>query len=484
MIKLKTVVQQLTPEDYQTIEEQFQKNRADKFRALLSHLRQPELSEKEIYSKLTLNKAAYYTLKSRLYEKIQEYLFVNVKDPRIELIRNVSNIPNLLFNTPKDTAIALLKKLEKKLIEYDMPNELTQVYSALKKLHLSSPKYFEYAQLYNKHVAYTIGLDKAEDLLSRFAKSLGEYKASRNVSETEVLDLMRMEMSNLYQLYESHHLAIYRNIMDISFSIYIPFKRKAGDSLLIEKMLDDCRKIFEENPRDATYKYLTTVVDFLTFEYYHKSGQMKLSTPYFEKVNTDLNIFILADHCCFTANFLTSKLERYALLGIGEELEEEDICLENAIRKEDAPSYLCYGIYKAGTSFYAKKYGDAISSLQAVLNELSFKNMIHAELEAKLFLALNYCLIGRRSESEVVLKNILRKLRERKEDDYKNVTAFVKLLSVKSTSDIASLELQLQKLAERFVQQNDKDPQRMLKFIVLDKAMISLLAKAFKKEKN
>src|ERR1700740_166283 len=113
MIKLKTVVKQLTEENYQGIVLRFQKNRAEKFLSLFKHFRESDLSEEKLSEKLGLNKTAYYTLKSRLYEKIQEFLYTNIEDPRIELLSNVANIHNLIYNTPKDTAIAVLKKLEK-----------------------------------------------------------------------------------------------------------------------------------------------------------------------------------------------------------------------------------------------------------------------------------------------------------------------------------------------------------------------------------
>ncbi|HXC03869.1 MAG TPA: hypothetical protein VNZ86_03905, partial [Bacteroidia bacterium] len=297
MIKLKTVVQQLTEENYQGIIVRFQKNRAEKFLSLLRYFRESELSEELISEELGLNKTAYYTLKSRLFEKIQEFLYANIEDPRIELLSNVANIHNLIYNTPKDTAIAVLKKLEKELIEYDMPNELTSVYNALKKLHLASPKYYEYAQLYNKHVAYTIALDKAEDLLSRFTKSVGEYLITRDKAMLELLQLMKAEMGNVFRLYESHHLAIYRNILNISYALFVPRAQENSDEDSVEEMLNASWKIFEENPRDANYRFLKNVFDFLAFQYYHKLKLYKNEAPFFEKVNDRLDTFLLADHC-------------------------------------------------------------------------------------------------------------------------------------------------------------------------------------------
>jgi hypothetical protein len=481
MIKLKTVVQQLTHENYEGIGEQFRKNRAEKFHMLLKNLRETELSEEEISGNLNLNKTAYYTLKSRLYEKIQEYLYENVKDPRIELLNNVTNIHNLVYSTPKDTAIAILRKLEKELTEYDMPNELTSVYNALKKLHLYSPKYYEYAQLYNKHVAYTIALDKAEDLLSRYTKSIGEYMVSRDPSLIELLALMKMEMANVFRLYESHHLAVYRNIMNISFALFIPGEIKTEEES-VEEMLTASWKIFDENVRDADYQYLRTVMDFLAFEYYHGLKLTKNETPYFERVNEKLDQFLLADHCCFNARFLLSKLERYCQMGMCKTLEEENKLLTNEVSEKNVPSYIYYKLYIASSSYYSGQYADAIQTLNEMLNAVSLKNMLHTEMEAKLFLALNYSMVNKYEQAEILIKSVSRKLNERGADEYENVQSFIRILKLQMSSEIKDMETKMKKLCEKFVQAND-GKNRILGFLKMDEAFVSELSRSIKRVK-
>ena len=81
-------------------------------------------------------------------------------------LKHIAARRHVLHPSAKAIAIATLKKLEKDLIDYDLSNELTIVYKSLKKLHVNSPDYFHYSQLYNRHVAYMLALDKAEDLLA------------------------------------------------------------------------------------------------------------------------------------------------------------------------------------------------------------------------------------------------------------------------------------------------------------------------------
>jgi hypothetical protein len=482
MIKLKKVIQQLTEDDYHEIGQQFRRNRAEKFHSLFRYLRESEIPEHEISLRLGLNKTAYYTLKSRLYEKIQEFLFEHVKDPRIELLSNVANVHNLIYNTPKDTAIAVLKKLEKELTEYDMPNELIAVYNALKKLHLSSPKYYEYTQLYNKHVAYTLALDKAEDLLSRFTKSIGEFWISRDAGMIELLNLMKAEMGNVFRLYESHHLAIYRNIMNISYALFIPGSVAGPEEDSVEGMLNESWKIFEENQNDAKYQFLRTVFDFLAFEYYHGLKLYKNETVFFTKVNNKLDTFLLADHCCFTARFLISKVERSNYLGTSEKLMSENKNLAIDVSKEDVPNYIYFMLYKAASAFYSHKYSDVVHALNALLNAVSFKNILHAEMEVKLFLGLNYSLMNKHEQTEILIKSISRKLNEREDCKYENVQAFVRLLKGLMMSEAKDSDEKLRKLRDKFELENESE-NRILGFLKLDDAFIGKFSRSIKEIK-
>ena len=154
MIKFKSIVLQLKEDEFNDLCRQFVETKADKYLRLLKLYRENKYTDEEIQEMLSVNTSAYYTLKSRLFYKIQDFLTNNMSTPIIDLLRKVANIPTLIYDTHRDTAIAILSKLESELQNYDMPYELSSVYSALKKLHLHSPKYYEYTQLYNKHLAW------------------------------------------------------------------------------------------------------------------------------------------------------------------------------------------------------------------------------------------------------------------------------------------------------------------------------------------
>ncbi len=481
MIKLKNIVLQLKEEDFETLSQQLKDNKADKFHSLLIHYRQNILKEEEISEVLNVNSNTYYTLKSRLYNKIQETL-TSDSGSKFDLLQNVTNIPNLLFNSNRDIALAILAKLEKDLIEYDMPYELTNVYNALKKLHIHSPKYYEYTQLYNKHIAYMLSLDKAEDLLANFNKTYGDYSLSKDKNQLEVLWLIKKQMANLCDLYESHHLEVYKNIIDISFALFVPLNEAIADDHPVEDILSATEVILKSYPKDTTYQHLFIVFDFLSYEYYHKLRLHKKEGQYFEKVNNYLSSFMLYNFCCFNSAFLLSKMERYIHMNIEGTLYEEnkDLISKYQPDKTDIPNYVNYIKYLAMGAFYVQKYSESVSLLNGLLNDISLKNITHAEIEIKLLLALCYSMSNKYEIAQSALRSVSRKIREVNKDlDYENAVVFIKMLNLQMDSSPKMHEEKILNLKNRFELLNQGNC-RMLSYLKLNDEFIKAFAKAVK----
>ena len=162
MLKLKQVILQLSDTAFDDLRESFKKTRADNFVYLLEVYREGKQSDKETVGKLGATSNSFYVLKSRLYARIQEYLSEGVFDDQETMIRELLQVPEVCFNRPRETAIAFLQKLEEEFLRYDLHNDLMVVYSALKKMHLHSEKYFHYSQLFNKHAGLGLSIEKAE----------------------------------------------------------------------------------------------------------------------------------------------------------------------------------------------------------------------------------------------------------------------------------------------------------------------------------
>jgi hypothetical protein len=120
------------------------------------------MSDAKVMEELDVNTNAYYTLRSRLNQKIEEYLLAQMESPRTDLLKKVANINDVVFTKKRAIASATLKKLEKELLDYDLANELTIVYKTLKKLHLNTPDNFTYSQQYNRHVAYMLAMESSK----------------------------------------------------------------------------------------------------------------------------------------------------------------------------------------------------------------------------------------------------------------------------------------------------------------------------------
>ena len=172
MAKLKNIIKQLSEKDFTAIYNSLIESNAEKSAYLLKALRERSLSDNKIMTELDVNANAYYTLRSRLNLKIEEYLMEQLESPRTDVLRKVANINEVLFTKKKAISVATLKKLEKELLDYDLANELTVIYKSLKRLNINSPDYFQYSQLYNRHVAYMLAVDKSEDLLAMVAAGI------------------------------------------------------------------------------------------------------------------------------------------------------------------------------------------------------------------------------------------------------------------------------------------------------------------------
>ncbi|HEY4799488.1 MAG TPA: hypothetical protein VII99_10470 [Bacteroidia bacterium] len=469
MLNIRQIIIQLPENDFEKLALLLKGNKGEKFHLLFSLMRENGLSEAEIMRQLKVNESAYYTLKSRLHSKLQDFFAKNVPDTEIDLLKNIANIPHALFNQPRATAIAHLKKMEDELLNNDLPFGLTSVYGALKKIYRYSPKYFEYAQQYNKHLAYTIALDKVEELLSDFCKTLGEYILSRNKEHLDVLLMIKKEMHNHAHLYESHHLSVYESILNVLFALYVPLSAENNSDEPIDDILSKIEKTLKKYPKDTLYLSLKNVIQFLWFEYYHDLKIHKKAETYYNEVNKILPSFLLYNFCCVPSLFLISKINRELSNGTSEKLLDDYKRISSSYIADqlDAPNYINYQKFNAVAAFCAGNYEEAIIVLNDLLNTISFLPFCHAEIEIKLFLAVCYSFVNKTDLGFYMVKNIQRKLRDMKDDSYENALVFSKLLAVQLDYSHKKRVEKMLELRKQFLLLNTNE-NRMLEFILLD----------------
>jgi len=440
-------------------------------------LHENKLEESAIAQQLDTTPSGFYALKSRLNTRIQEFFSHTIPDSNIDLLRNVANIPNLLFNSPREIAITHLLKMEKDLIEYDMPFALTTVYSALKKLTRYSQKYFDYSQLYNKHLAYTMTIDKSKDLLADFNKTQGEYLMSRDEKLLEVLGVIRQQMHNYARLYESHHLQVHRCVLDAEYALLPMVPKKEESPVPVEEILTQTEEILKAYKGDTTYYFMSTLIHFLWLQHYRQQGADKKAADYFDLVNERISSFMLTNFCCFPSLFLMLKVEWYLTTNQEKKLYEEGKMLASVYSPdmEDAPNYINYIKYQAIAAYYQGRCGESVTLLNDLLNDISFRNFPHAEIEVKLFLALCYLLTGKTELSSGLVKNVQRKIRDTEPRSYENARVFAKMLFLAISHPVKDKSKKLLLLRADFGELN-RQPQSMLEFLRLDNAFVKSLS--------
>jgi hypothetical protein len=434
MAKLKNIIKQLSEKDFKAIHDSLIESNAEKSAYLLKALRERTLSDTKIMTELEVNANAYYTLRSRLNLKIEEYLMQQLESPRTDVLRKVANINEIVFTKKRTIAIATLKKLEKELIDYDLANELTIIYKSLKKLQVNSPDYFQYSQLYNRHVAYMLALDKAEDLLADYFKKFGSYLFTGDEVEKLGLSLLLKEMSNVSNLYESHRLYVYRSAMHVFHRLFVePDENLQQDAESIEDTFDKVQKIFESYSLDSIYYHLNLVFEFLKLEYYNHYKVYRQAEKYFEEVN-DAAGNLLTNYATYTfpAQFLISKLERHLRLNTEAELyaENDNLFADYEPDILDIPRHVIFITYKALSAYYADKFDEAAKLINNLLNEVSLKKYPITQLEIKSLLALQYVLLRDYELFNQLANSIQRQIRLIGKDACENIQLFIKILKI------------------------------------------------------
>jgi hypothetical protein len=327
-----------------------------------------------------------------------------------------------------------LKKLEKELIDYDLANELTVIYKSLKRLNVNSPDYFQYSQLYNRHVAYMLALDKAEDLLADYFKKYGNYLFTGDETEKLGLVLLMKEMQNVANLYESHRLYVYRSCMLIFHRLFVEPDEATGQEVeSIEDIFDKVQKIFDSYTLDVIYYHINLVFEFLKLEYYNHYKVYRQAEKFYEEVN-DATSNLLTNYSTYTfpAQFLISKLERSVRSGAEVELyeESENLLVDFEADPTDIPKHVIYITYRSLVCYYSGKYDEAAKLINNLLNEVSLKKYPYTLLEIKSLLALQYVLLQDYELFNQLANSIQRQIRMFGKDGCENIQLFIKILKI------------------------------------------------------
>ncbi|MBI3235623.1 MAG: hypothetical protein HYZ42_16560 [Bacteroidetes bacterium] len=479
MSKLKSIILQLQNDEYEGIKSQLERTGAEKFLKLFVIYREQNYRDSKIKEELKVNDSAYYTLKSRLLDKVQNFLSNRFSINSTDVLHKVEDIPDLLYTMNRRKAITILHKLEQDIQIHDSPYKLASVYDALKKLHMHTPKYYEYTQLYNRHIAYTIAMDKAGDLLMDFFRKLADWHFNRDATTLQVLSLLQQELYHVGKLYESHHMAMYRCLMDSAYMLILPIEKKAGVEESVEDLIARMQEILAKNPHDKLYAHLKLAYHFIAFDNDRKNGNLHDAEVHFKELDKNLSTFLLYNHCSYPTMFLKRKLERAFKNNLEAKLYDETIELLKEFEpdRDDKPNYYNFMLYRAAASFYAQHYQEATGVLVRMMNDISFKNSPRAELEARLFLTLCYILSEDIDLAQSHLRSVARKLRELEDvGSFENARLFYKLLlSFTGSREKQNKEKLLSMIIRFDIENQNEDP--ILVFIKTGESLYKLLEK-------
>ena len=428
MIKLKQIIAQLPENDFETIVDAFKKTKADNYYTLLTYYKEDKLSDTEIINKLEVSSNSFYVLKSRLFDKIQNHLSVNVFTTQENLIKQLLQVPEVCFNMPRETAVAFLSKLEKELLKFDLHNDLLIVYSALKKMHLYSEKYFYYSQLYNKHIALGLSLEKAEELLGNFNRILAQYSFSRNQQHLDTLYFLKNEISNLFALNQSRQIELIKYFIELQLNIFCEENRSS--ELTTTEIIQKVKKIFSELADSSPHKKWEIVLDFLSFEYYVSIEEYKAATGFYEKINNHITTLLLYNNIALTSKFLVSKIKFCYILNRTDELSENPKKHELFYDSEDGHAKVLIAVYTSMFYYKQKNHKQAIAVLNDILNAFSFKDFFHESINIKLSLAYFYLIQKEYELVEITLKGISRKIKTEQLEKYYYVLNLIKLFEL------------------------------------------------------
>ncbi len=435
MIKLKEIISQLDSTAYHDLEQQLSKTKADNFLFLSQSYRKGNVNDDTIIGHLNLNPNSFYVLKSRLYSKIKKHISEDIDVSKEDVLNSLRQLHDVCYNQPREIAIAFLENLEANLLQFDMHSELLVVYSALKKVYLQSEHYFHYSQLYNKHVAFWLSLEKSEAILGNFNQILAEYEFSRSQLVLSKLLFLKLEILNHLNLNPSRQIEIIKNLIDIELFIFCG--HSAETAFDIEKTLHDTAQKISELPDSCTQKKWQIAADYLYFEYYKSngpSGRIK-AQYYFQKLNSQTGNLLLYNSICLTPKFLLSKLQFLNEVGRPGDILKED---PETILSDphDMYSKVMLAFYRSMLCYYGGKIKEAIIILNELLNTLSFKDLFHINTEIKLTLCFFYIQLKDVDVAENLMKSLYRKIKAEKElNGYENVLDILKLFTLEINHD-------------------------------------------------
>lgn len=458
-MELYTIVNQLTDKEFDELYKTFEDSKADKSAAFLKIIRKnPVNPEKEFLQQFDISASAFYVLKSRLNQKVEEFLMNRLGDKNLDVISRVIKANEKVFENSRQMSVGALNKLEKELIRLDFPSGLMIVYKLLQNLHCFDAEQSQYYHSqYKKQVAYTLAIDNANDIVMQFFKLFDSYCLSRKEEEFQQILRLMEKIDNLCHLYDSHRLLIYRSIVHLYAIIFLDITDEPRCELeSAENLFEVSINTLNLYPEEPIYQHLHILFNFLRFSYYERKHLDK-SQIYFEILDYKIEEMITGFHLNAQLGlFLFSKIRYHQRNNtLGKLLQDVENYLSNfSVDTYRPTNYIFYQMFLAETYFVNKQYQRSNKILFGLRNTLSFRKYQHVDLEIKFLLAIGYIMTKEWELADQLMKTIQRQLRNEEDARYEHCKTLNKILTVASGNRSTTRKKNLEKLVPLWKEQN------------------------------
>lgn len=473
MDPLYKIIKQLSEDEFEVIYQNLTSNKAEKSALFLKTIRESENPVEDFLEKQDISASAFYVLKSRLNQKVENFLLNRLGDPKMEAIHKVFKVYDLIFQSPREIAITTLKRLEKTMIEIDNPLVLMVVYRALKMLYNNSDnERVEYDKLYNQAVAFYLTSDKAMEAVMTFFRGWDKYYLGRK--EKDFNDLIKTieKVANMANLYESQRLFICKAIVHLFASLHLNLPDRVTEIMdNPDEAFEKAFQVLERGEEDILFKNINLIFDYLRFSYYNKAGFVERANIYFgvldSKIEELLTNFNLGMDC---SQILFHKLERHLAVQDlnGLIADNENYIAHIEVEPYRVITYVNFNLFQAYVSYYDHKYEEVSRILYRLRNKVNLRKFPHIDVEVKMFLAFSYVLQDEADLANQLILSLQRQVKkENFEDDYENARLFIKVMTNRLSGKTTKRVQQVRRYLDEFRAANVGE-HRFLPYLDLD----------------
>ncbi len=480
-MELYKIISQLTEIEFDELYQEFEENKADKSASFLKLIRKnSDNPEKDFLNEFDISPSTFYVLKSRLNQKVEEFLMNRLGDKNLDIIGRVYKANEKVFENSRQISIGALNRLEKELLRLDFPHGLMSVYKLLQNLHnFDTETYDYYNEQYQKQVAYTLIIDKANDSVMQFFRYFDNYLLGRKEDDFQSMLRIIEDIDKVSNLHDSHRLYLYKSIIHLYGIIFLGITNEPKCELepakqILKKVYD----ILNQYGDEPTYHHIHLLFDFLGYEFSVSQGEAKAKI-FFDVLEYKVEELLMGYHLNAQTSLFLFSIIRHHVLNHSTALLLSDVeaYLSNIPVEIYRPThYIYYHLFLATTHFINGSYHKSNKILFELRNTLSFRKYPHADLEIKFLLVIGYIASNENDLADQLIKSIQRQLRNESDDTYTNARVLLKIITIASGSRTSTRRKNIESLIPIW-HLNNKGRYKMLENIAIEKALLLVIDK-------